>query len=717
MGGGATSAPGMGSRRACPGAMTPTSILLRWMRGPLACFATALLLFALNGCSPEPDGAEGEGTAAAVDATEEESGVGSGGGGAEADAAEGVVAAQGEGVDGDADGEAGVASTANSGPVVLPPDIVWETNYEDPPIGSSEAIRGGTFNSAIGAYPLTFRLMGPNSNDAFAGWNRLFTMNFGLVGLHPVTDRYIPILATHWSIQEDQRTIYFRLDPDARWSDGTPITADDFVFTLEMMRSPHIVDPFYNSYAEQYYESVDRIDDYTLRIVGTRPSWRPLADYGGIWPSPAHAITLDSAWVTRTTNDFQIAVGPYVVSEVARGESVTFTRIDDWWGDGKRYFQGMYNFDRIHLRVISAERNLDYLRRGEIDMITETTARTWNEEYTFPAVRNNWLRRARVFVDVPSGVYGLHMNLEAPIFQNRDFRLAMQYLFNFERLNRNLMFDEYFRQISFFEGTEYANPNLESYPFDPIKAREHLERAGYWRPSELRPRTFLGKVKNFIRGLLFTRSDSDDILVNERGERASFDLVYGSAGLTRHLTVMQQEYRRAGVEINLRLLEPGTAFERGLERKYEMTMTARTAGFYPAPRQYLHTEFKNSTNNNNIWGFGTPEVDSLITVYEEDLDFEDRLAAVHRIDDIVWEEAFYIPFWTAPYIRLVYWDYLRFPEFYLPKRTEQVTDYMVYWIDPERRRNLEEAMAANRPLPDEGEIDKDYYGIRDRFGP
>ena len=603
------------------------------------------------------------------------------------------------------------------GTVVLPDGIVWETNNDDPLIGSTEAIRGGTFNFYMGAYPLTFRLMGPNSNDAFAGWNRAFTLAFGLVGQHPVTDNYIPLMATHWSVQEDQRTIYFRLDPDARFSDGEPVTADDYVFTWRMMQSEHIVDPFYNSYAAQYYESVDKIDDYTLRIVGTRPSWRPIPDYAGLWPTPSHAVVVDEDWVTRTTNEFQIAVGPYLVSDVARGESVTFERIDDWWGDGKRYFIGQYNFDQIHLRVIQIERALDYLRLGELDMILENTARTWNEEYTFEAVRNGWLKRARVFVELPSGVYGLHMNLEAPIFQNQDFRKAMQHLFNFERLNRNLMFNEYFRQVSFFEGTEYANTALQPYGFDPILAREYLERAGYRRPEDIRSRSFLGSVWNAVRGVISTRSATDDILVNERGEKASFTVIYGSQGLSRHLTVMQQEYRRAGIDMRLQLLEPGTAFERGLERKYEMTVTNRGAGLYPAPRQYLHTEFQAATNNNNIWGFGSPEVDELIRIYEEDLDFEDRLAAVQRMDDIVYDEAFYIPFWMAPYLRIVHWDHLVFPEFYLPRRTQSISDWMVYWIDPERRRRLEEAMERGEALPPEEGIDKDYYGIRERFGP
>jgi microcin C transport system substrate-binding protein len=607
---------------------------------------------------------------------------------------------------------AAASASAPRSPAVLPADVKWETNNNDPPIGSPEAIRGGTFNDAIGSYPLTFRLMGPNSNDAFAAWNRAFTMSFGLVTRHPVTDNFIPMMATHWSIAKDQRTLYFRLDRDARFSDGKPVTANDYVFTWQMLQSKHIVDPFYNGYAKQYYESVDRIDDHTLRIVGTRPSWRPLSDYAGLWPTPAHATVLDETWVKRTTNQPQIAVGPYVVAEVSRGESVTLQRQPTWWGDGKRYFTGLFNFDRIHLRVIPRERDMDYLRRGELDLLQESTARTWNEDYTFAAVRNGWVRRARVMVDKPSGVYGLHMNLEAPIFRNKDFRKAMQHLFNFERLNSNLMFNEYFRQQSFFEGSEYANRKLEPYAFDPAKARDHLARAGYRRPAEIRARTWLGRLGNVARGLLFTRSDQDDVLVNDKGEKASFTVIYGSKGLERHLTVVQQEFRRAGVDMRLRLLEPGTAFERGLERKYEMTVTGRTSGFYPDPRQYLHTEFKKASNNNNIWGFGTAEVDALIRIYEDDLDFDKRLKAMHRIDEIVHDEAFYIPFWSAPYLRVAHWDYLRFPEFYLPRRTEQLTDYLVAWIDPKRKADLAEAMRSGKAYPLDPTIDKDFYKIR-----
>ena len=194
---------------------------------------------------------------------------------------------------------------------------------EDPLIGDPNALKGGTFYFYIEDYPLTFRLMGPNSNDAFAGWNRAFTMDFTLTRLHPVTDRFIPCMATHWSVQPDRKTVYYRLDPDARWSDGKPITADDYVFCWEMMRSKHIVDPFYRRYAENYFESVEAVEPYVLKIVGKRPSWRPLYDYS-LWPMPRHAIKLGPDWVKRENNKWQVAPGPYVVTEAVEGERVVF---------------------------------------------------------------------------------------------------------------------------------------------------------------------------------------------------------------------------------------------------------------------------------------------------------------------------------------------------------------------------------------------------------
>jgi len=602
----------------------------------------------------------------------------------------------------------------NAAPVPLPEGIVWETDNDEPFIGSPDAVRGGTINIATSQYPLTLRIVGPNSNEGFALWKRMFAMQspFGLVIMHPTTDKYIPILATHWSVQPDQKTIYFKLDPDAKFSDGHPVTAEDYVFTWRMMQSKFIVDPFQNTYAEQYIESVDKVDDYTLRVVGKNPSWRPLSDYAGLWPTPAHTTVLDDTWVERTTNEIPVVPGPYVISDMKRGESITFKRVPNWWGDKKRYFTGMFNFDEIHLTVIQPERELDFLRQGRVDIMWESSARNWAESYNFPAVQNGWLRRSLVFVQNPSGVYGMQLNLQAPIFQNRDFRIAMEYLFNFERLNRNVMYDAYYRQRSFFSGTPFANPALAPYTFDPAKARELLAKAGYHRPEEAESRGMWIKMRNAVRGLIFTRTDSDDILVHAQGEKASFTVQYAQKSFERHLTVIQQDYRRAGIDMRLQLLEGGTNFERLLERKYEAAIVGMSSSFYPSPREYLHSAYKKTTNNNNFWAYGSDEVDKLIEVYEKNLNSDERIAAMHRIDEIVREEGLYIPFWDAPYHRLVYWDYIQFPEFYLPKRTDQYLDWLVFWIDPAKKAALEEAMKAGKAYPLDAAVEKDPYDVR-----
>ncbi len=569
-----------------------------------------------------------------------------------------------------------------------PASIAWETNLDEPLLGDPAAPKGGTFNYFIQAYPLTFRLFGPNSNDAFAAWNRAYSMNFTLVMRHPTTDKYIPWMATHWSIAPDRKTVYFKLDPDARFSDGTPIKAADYVYCYELMRSKEIVDPYYNNYAESYFASVEAIDDLTLKIVGAQESWRPLDDFAVLWPVPRHVEKLGPNWTTEANNRWQVVPGPYVVSEAVPGERVVFTRLKDWWGRDKRYFRGMYNVDRIVLKVVPLANIFDYFKKREIAFLTVVSAKMWATELEFDAIKKGWVHRKQEYLENPQGVSGLHMNPATPFFASKDVRKAMQHLFPFEILNSKLMYDSYVRQVSAFEGTEYANRSLKPYEYSPKKAQEYLEKAGY-----------------ATRG-------ADGILVNAKGERASFTLTYGNKLMEPHLTIIQQIFKKGGVEANLNLLEPATAFNRGTERKYEMITAARTANFYPSPYQYFHSDFAKKTSNNNLWGFGREDTDKLVDTYRFNMDKSARIAAMHALDAIVQDEAFYIPFWTAPYLRFMYWDDMCFPATFFPKRTMQMLDWQVFWVDPARTARLEEAMRAGASLGEDVQVEVDPHTIK-----
>ncbi len=181
-------------------------------------------------------------------------------------------------------------------PADLPADLVWETNNTAPVFASDKAVKGGIFRTMITDFPPTFRQIGPNANSSFRSF--LDVNNLSLIDMHPQTDEYIPALATHWAIAADNKTAYFKLNPNARWSDGMPITAADYLFTLEFMRSPHIVAPWYNNHYSKEITNVTQYDDYTISV--TLGHAKPREDVllnASMTPTPKHFHQLDKNWV------------------------------------------------------------------------------------------------------------------------------------------------------------------------------------------------------------------------------------------------------------------------------------------------------------------------------------------------------------------------------------------------------------------------------------
>ncbi len=155
--------------------------------------------------------------------------------------------------------------------VPLPEGLVWLTNDEDPVFASPDAKRGGTFRSYIVGFPATLRMHGPDSNDGdYIPIKR--SMSVALLDLQPNTLKFIPSLATHWAFGADGKTVYFKLDPRARWSDGEPVTADDYVFAREFRTSEFIVDPYGKNYFTTHI--VDIVEARRLYDLRHRPRRR-----------------------------------------------------------------------------------------------------------------------------------------------------------------------------------------------------------------------------------------------------------------------------------------------------------------------------------------------------------------------------------------------------------------------------------------------------------
>lgn len=205
-------------------------------------------------------------------------------------------------------------------PADLPSGLVWENGGNLPELGSPDRIRGGTWNGRIQDFPRTLRVIGPDSNSGFRGYI-LDDVAIGFAGIHPDVPgphQYIPGLAESWAVDLPNRTVYVRIDPDARWSDGPPVTSDDVFFMFWFYQSEYIQAPWYNNYygIGETYTQVIRYDERTFAV--TLKEARPdlPARVLGLNPVPRHFYKeVGDDFVTRYNWRFAPTTGAYVIAD------------------------------------------------------------------------------------------------------------------------------------------------------------------------------------------------------------------------------------------------------------------------------------------------------------------------------------------------------------------------------------------------------------------
>ena len=546
--------------------------------------------------------------------------------------------------------------------VPLPEGLEWVTNVNDPVWSSPEATLGGTFNTSVLSFPLTLRTVGPDSNDSFSAYKRY--TNLGLVSIHPNTLNFIPQLATHWAFGPEGKTVYYRLDPDARWSDGELVTADDYLFTIDFMRSEHIVAPWYNNHYTNQIVSVVKYDDYTISVEGAtaKPREELLYEYG-LNPTPRHFHKLDENWVQDYNWRSEPGTGAYRISRVEKGQFVEFGRNEDWWGNDKRYLAKRFNPDTVRVTVIR-DMNVawEYFLRGEIDAFPVLMPRFWHEKAQGEPFDNGYINRIKFYTDTPQPSAGLWLNTDDPMLADRNVRLGLAHAMNIDLLLSTVLRGDYERLKTHHDGYwDYSNPNIQPREFDLQKADEYLDAAG------------------------FPNRGPDGIRVRD-GQRLSLRVVYSTQEHTPRLVLLREEAKKAGIELNLQLLDSSAAFKQILEKQHQVAWMAWGIGLTPRFWQHYHSENAHKPQTNNITNTDNPEMDALIMEYRAATDKETRIRLAHQLEQIVHESGVFIPTYKVPYTREAYWRWLRLPEHFASRTTEVIFNPMVegvFWIDEE----------------------------------
>lgn len=561
----------------------------------------------------------------------------------------------------------------------LPENIQWLTNESDPVFSSEKAKKGGRLHLSLTSFPMTFRVVGPDSNGSFR--SAILDNHLSLIAIHPDTGRIIPELATHWAFADDKKTMYFKLDREARWSDKRPVTARDYVYTLEFMRSEHIMAPWYNDYYTKEIEAVMVYDEYTIGVRSTKAE-PDLHLKLGIGPLPAHYFgRLDESFVQTYNWKIVPNTGPYEISEFKKGRFVTFKRKPDWWARDKRYQKNRFNVDFVVFDVIR-DPNLEweYFKKGLLDVFSLTIPKYWHEKSNQALFNKGYIHKIWFFNDMERSAQGIFLNQDKEIFRDRRLCYAFAHAMNIGKVITNVLRNDYFRLPQAFSGY------------------------GEYTDHRIKPRLYdIGKVEALMTGAGWIRGAGG---IWRKGEnRFSVRITYGTDEHTSRLVVLKEEALKAGIDLVLDKLDASSMFKKILEKKHDAASMGWSTGIRPAYWEGWHSENAHKPQTNNITNTDDPVLDELIDQYRASLNEEERKDLSKKIQRVIHETGAFVPTFMVPYVRQGYWRWVELPDFHGTKRSDNLFDPFsntiggLFWIDPDKKEKTLKAMQKGEPFP------------------
>jgi microcin C transport system substrate-binding protein len=591
-------------------------------------------------------------------------------------------------------------------PADIPADLDWQDGSDLPEFASPDAKRGGTYYTWIQDFPRTLRRFGPDANGSF----RPFILDDVITRLgrrHPndtsITGtgfRYYPGIAREWALDKENATVYIRIDPDARFSDGEPITADDMMFMFFVYQSPHIQAPWYNNWYNRKYSNITKYDDLTFSI--RQPEVRPdlLFKVMELEPLPEHFYReLGPDYPERYQWRFVPTSGAYEVrpENLKKGQSITLTRVKDWWADDKKFWRNRYNFDRIHFTVIrDVPKAFEAFRKGELDRFTASLPEYWYEKLPDDSdeVQNGYIHKEVFYNDIPRPTYGLWINQSKPLLDNRDIRIGIQHATNWDYVIQKYFRGDYQRMRTGSDGYgEFTHPTLKAREYSVDKALEHFAKAG------------------------FTTRGEDGILVNDAGKRLSFTVNTGYQTLRDVLTILAEEAAKAGLEFRLEVLDSTASWKKTQEKKHDIAFAAFavSAEMYPRYWDFGHSvnaydraflpdgspnpDRKVKTQTNNLQVLAYPELDAMIEQYRASSDAGEMKELAYRMEELLYEDASFVPGFVIPFYRDLHWRWLRYPEDFNVKLSRGADQFFLSWIDTDMKKETREARKSGETFP------------------
>jgi microcin C transport system substrate-binding protein len=528
----------------------------------------------------------------------------------------------------------------------------------------------------------TLRMMGAGSFDTlnpytFKGTSPISTANFlqyGVTGLNETlmagTGIYDPsgdepassygLIAQSVEYSDERSWVVFNLRPEARFHDGKSITAYDVAFSYRLLlKQGH---PQYRTNLQEV-KRVDILNRHRIRFVFKR-SGNPLLilRLGELPVLPQHY------WKDRdfkaTTYEPPLGSGPYRITQVNPGRSLTFERVKDWWGEKLPVNRGKYNFDRVEVEFYrDSHVAFEAFKAGEFDFYIEQQAKNWANGYNFPAVARGEVIRAEIPHQIPTQTQALFLNTRRPAFAQRKVREALGLMFDFEWSNRALFNSSYTRASSYYPNSEFSATGkpegAEWLLLSPY--RKQLPARLFTEPFVMPQTDGHGIPRETLRRALGLLADagwkpSGQRLLNQQGEPLHLEILLVNPNLERILQPFTENLARIGIEANLRTVDRAQYKQRLDQFDFDMILLTLPQTLSPGLEQslYFHSSQAKLKGGKNYAGVSHPVVDALLDQLLSAKTRVEQIAATRALDRVLLWQHYTIPNWYINYHRLAY---------------------------------------------------------------
>ncbi len=514
-----------------------------------------------------------------------------------------------------------------------------------------------------------------------------------------VYGEYYCLLCSRLEYPATKDWVIFHLRPEARFSDGTPLTADDVVFSHNLFLEQGL--PSYAEAVRQRVISAEVIDEHTVRF-GFAPgiSRRSLIDQVGATPVFSHRwYTETGARLDEPRLEASPGSGPYVLDGFEINRNITYRRNPDYWGWALPQNRGRHNYERIRVEYFSDDAAaFEAFKAGEYSFRSEGNSRQWAIGYDFPAVTRGWVRRDEIPSGTPPTPTGFVFNLNRPILQDRRVREAISLAYNFEWTNQQLQYGLMSQRYSYSQGTD-----LEARGVPEGDELALLQSLGDLVPDELLTDDAVAAHTSDPDQLLDRRNrrradrllveagwtvGDDGIRRNAAGEELRIEFPYPTSGSATTEAVIEsflQNLTALGITPVGQRIDPAQYTERERGHDYDMVFDSYVAFIDTGTGLMQRFGSPYADDVFNPAGLRSELVDQIINISLMAETPHDRDVALRVLDRVLRWERLMVPLWYSPNDWIAYWDVYRHPET-LPRYSSGTLDW--WWYDTDRAAQL-----------------------------